>query len=580
MSDAQFIEPTSLIRHSIEACRKHFIYLIIFSIAINLLYIAPSLFMIQVYDRVLTTGGVTTLVFLLLLLLIALATLSFLDALRARLLTSASHRLDRLLSPRILAASLAEQRLPQGVRTQFLRDFDAFRGALTQAPAIAIADAPWAAIYIGVCFLIHPAIGCLALFGSLAMAALAVLNNFALTPKNKLHDQAVQAHYALQSGDATHADLGRSLGMVETMAARQQHGRNTVRRLGGKATDAATLYVGIGKFLRLALQSGTLAMGALLAIDRLISPGSMIAASILVARAYAPIEQLIGAWGPTRRAIDTYRGINMLVARDTALHTGARTVAPRGDLAIDGVLLRAAEVRRFVLYGISLTVSPGEIVGIVGASGVGKSMLAKVMVGIIRPDDGTVRMDGMPLAQWDDTAIGRARGYVPQDIGLLAGTIADNISRLDTIVHGPSAAIDADVVAAAAACGADRMIQALPDGYNTRLGANGQGISIGQAQRIAIARALYGNPSLIVMDEPNAHLDGEADDALIAALVQARARGAAIVVIAHRASLLQVADRIAVMREGRIIDIGDRYTILARLQAPAAPPTLDAEVDA
>lgn len=580
MATAHHLEPGSLVRQAIRACRVHFVYLVLFSVAINLLYIAPSIFMIQVYDRVLTTGGVSTLAFLLVLLLIALAVLAFLDSLRARLLNSASRRLDRLLSPTILAASLAEHRLPQAVRTQFLRDFDLFRSALTQTPAIAIADAPWAGIYVGVCFLIHPAIGALALFGSLAMTGLAVLNNLALTPKNKLFDKAVQNHYMLQAGDAAFADLGRSLGMVQTMAARQQHGRSAIRYHSGRATDVATFYVGLGKFLRLGLQSGTLAMGALLAVDRLISPGSMIAASILVARAYAPIEQLIGAWGPTRHAIDAYRGINMLVARNVAANATARTATPYGELALEGVLLRAPEVRRFILYGISLAVSPGEIVGIVGASGVGKSMLAKVMVGIVRPDDGVVRIDGLPISQWDEIVLGRGRGYVPQDIGLLAGTIADNISRFDTLGIKPRDVIEADVERSAAACGADRMIRALPDGYQTLLGPNGQGISIGQAQGIAIARALYGDPPLIVMDEPNAHLDGEADEALVAALVAARARNAAVVVIAHRTSLLHVADRIALMRDGRIVDIGERQLMLQRLSGNARPVSVKANAQA
>ena len=554
------------IRRAMVALRQQVLFVLVFSAAVNLLYLAPSLYMMQVYDRVLTTGGVGTLLFVSLVLIVSLAVLALLDAVRTRILTRASLRADRLLSRTILESAFGTSGEGGPRSAQLMRDFDTVRQTATGPAAVAVLDAPWAPVYIAICFLIHWVLGLLVLFGGAALVCLALLNERSQRRALKDGGDRAAALFAAHEAERQGAEAARALGMRGRLVDRHLTARSDLLDVQSGAAFSGAGYASGTKFLRLVLQSAALGIGAYLAIQRQVSPGAIIAASILTARAFAPLEQIVGAWRQIGQAQASWKSLRALL--ESVPEAGARTPlpAPEGRIAAERVSVRAPGSERVVLFDVSARFGPTEIVGVVGPSGAGKSTFARVLAGAIAPTAGTVRIDNARYADWDAEALARHVGYLPQDVQLFSGTVTENISRFSDEADAGGKAVEA-----ARQAGVHDMILRLPEGYDTRLGPQGRGLSFGQAQRIGLARALYGDPVLIVLDEPNAHLDAEGEAALVSALKSARARGATCVVVAHRAGIMSVADTIMVLRDGRLEALGPRDQVVAKL-APVPTP--------
>ncbi|GGB37918.1 type I secretion system permease/ATPase [Sphingomonas floccifaciens] len=547
-------------------CRRHFVAAAVFSALVNLLYIAPTLYMLQVYDRVVPTQGLQTLAFVTLALLLALATLALLDRIRIRLLVRAGAQLDAVLAPLVLDATLGRPDAP--FARQAIREFDALKGTLSGPGVLAVFDAPWVPIYILVCFLVHPLIGLLALAGGLVLPAIAWANERATRTRLDRAQAIANASYLNQEALLAAAESVRALGMRRAMVSRQLRHREAMLVAQTGASFQGGTYLSVTRFARLALQSLALGLGALLAVDNQISGGAIFASSFLIARALAPIEQLVGSWRPIAQARQSFRKLEALLADEPVGVDATRLPAPTGALDLEGITVINEARDSVALRSVSLRVAPGEVVAIVGPSGAGKSTLARVIAGALTPDRGTVRFDGADARDWDPEQIARHLGYLPQDSLLLAGSISENIARFAADRGEDRALIDSAVIAAAKKVGADDLIRRLPGGYDHRIAPGGRGLSAGQTQRIALARAVYDNPSILILDEPNAHLDAEGDAALLTALTQLKAEGRTILVVSHKRGILPVVDRMLVMREGAIELFGPRDAVLPKI-APA-----------
>jgi PrtD family type I secretion system ABC transporter len=559
------IELPKPLADALRSCRPHFVAAAGFSFLLNLLFLAPALYMLQVYDRVVTTGGKTTLLFITLALVIALLTLSALDAIRSRLMVRASIRLESQVAPLVLRRMLS---VGGSANVQAMRDLDTVRQTIGSPVAAALFDAPFAPIFIVVAFLLHFWIGMLALASVALLVVLAWRNQQATRKSTEGATYLLAQSHASQQSAAVQAQTVRALGMTDAMVQRQL----SLRQDGlGKLVQSQFLgsrYAAASRFFRMFVQSAALGLGALLAIAGYISSGAIIAASILLGRALQPVEALIGGWaslGATRAALAR-------LAEVMATPAGAdriRTALPRpeGHLRVENIGLRRPDGTP-ILFGITFAAEPGHVTGIIGPSGSGKSTLAKVIAGAIVPEIGTVRIDGAQRADWDQDELGRYIGYLPQEPSLFEGSIKDNISRFRRWSMDGAEDIDALAIKAAKLAGVHDLILQLPQGYDSWLGPMGAGLSAGQSQRIALARAFYGDPTMLLLDEPNAFLDAEGESALIEAIKGARSRGATILLIAHRRSVLEAADHLLVLDGGRPTMFGPSKEVVARLSAP------------
>lgn len=558
------------IHNAVAACRKHFVNAAIFSAFLNLLYLAPTLYMLQVYDRVVPTRGTVTLAMLTLIFIGAVATIALLDLVRTRLLVRASARLDRLMSSYILEALLQTSVSTNRARSAaVLREFDVFRQTMTGIGVLALFDAPWAPIYILVCFIIHPALGAMALVGAIILSVLSWLNERATSEPVKEANIRAQAAYSGIDLSLGSAGVIAALGMREAVVRRHLRERFEGTELTTDANFKSAGYSAFVKSIRLLLQSLALGLGALLAIEQQISAGAIFAASLLISRALAPIEQINGAWKNLIQSKAAYKQIVDLFERRGPVRTPTALPEPAGAIAVEGIAVTAPTNDRYLIAGVAFALNPGEMLGVIGPSGAGKSTLVKAMVGVLPVSQGAVRLDGADLRNWPQEQLGGAIGYVPQEPVLFRGTIKENISRFRTELF-PGGALDEEVVRAAQLCGAHDFIVRLPQGYDTELGWGGAGLSVGQAQRVTLARALFGNPPVVILDEPNASLDAEGEARLSQAIEVLRQRKVTLVVVAHRAGILSTADKLLFMRNGRVELFGDRDTVLAQLNG--APP--------
>jgi ATP-binding cassette subfamily C protein len=557
---------------ALRACRRHFRAAAVFSALLNLLFIAPMLYMLQVYDRVVPTQSGLTLTFLTVVLLFALATLSLLDFIRSRLLIRASVRLDRLLSRAIIDASLA--RSADGGHKgskQAVREFDKLRQALSGPGVIAAFDAPWTPIYVLVSFVIHPYLGVLALVGALTLLFLAWRNEVGTRARLQQANEAAGKAYVSHDFTASAADVVRALGMRRALVARHAAERETMTTLQTEASFASGGWSALSKFLRLVLQSAALGMGALLAIANEISPGAIFAAMFLVGRALAPIDQVIGAWRGIVDARGAYRTLSELFAQTEVDVSQTQLPPPGGQLEVEKLTVAAPGRDRPILSAVSFAVRAGDVVGILGPSGAGKSTLVRTIVGAASFEEGSIRFDGAEQRDWDPERLAWHVGYMPQEAALFAGTIKENIVRFCSAPRSDHASIDEQAVEAARLAGAHDLILRLPGGYDYRLGLGGRGLSAGQAQRVALARAVFGNPAYLILDEPNAHLDPEGDQQLVRSIAELKKRGTTILIVAHRMSVLPVIDRLLVIRDGRIELYGPREEVMRRISPATAP---------
>ena len=568
---------------AIGACRDHFRLAALLSAVVNILYLAPTIYMMQIYDRAVPTGGVTTLLWLTIVVAFALATLAILDALRARVMLRASLRLDDRLSGVILDQAMAQRSLygKVPIPQQAMREFDALRQAVAGAPAIALFDIPWTPIYILVAFLVHPAIGALAIVASLILLAITFANERANGAGGAIALQAMSSAYMAQERIAQRSEMVRALGMRRATVSRLSAERERGLRLSIRQQFANGQYASMAKFVRLLLQSVALGLGAWLAIGHQISVGSIIASSVLISRALQPIEALVGSWASIAQARQAIDSLGILLGDETsdARPKDFQLPPPRGTLDVKGVAVGAPDPNiRPLLTDISFAIKAGEFIGIIGPSGAGKSTLARVLAGALVPSSGIVRIDGADMLDWDAERLAQHIGYLPQDAALLPGTIAENISRFSVARGECSEAVTTALLAATGAAGVHDLILSLPGGYDRRIGWSGEELSAGQRQRIALARALYGNPALLVLDEPNSALDADGEGALLRAIAVVRARSGTVFMVTHRAPLLADASRLLLLVNGKLSMFGEYQEVLAALQRPVSRPILsDAE---
>lgn len=551
--------------NAVRSCRPHFLAAAGFSLLVNLLFLAPAIYMLQVYDRVVSTGGKVTLLFITLALVVALLTLSALDAIRSRLMVRASIRLENEIAPLILRRMMS---IGGTANMQAMRDLDTVRQTIASPTAAALFDAPFAPIFILVAFLIHFWIGVLALVSIGLLFLLAWRNQLATRQSVEGASLFLAQSHTSQQAVSMQAQVVRALGMTGAMVARQ----TSLRSMGvGKMVQSqfdGSRFAAASRFMRMFVQSAALGVGALLAIAGHISAGAIVAASILLGRCLQPVEALIGGWSSLSASkVALGRLADVLATPDDSERIRTALPPPEGHLRVEGVGVRRPDGLP-ILMGVTFTASPGQIVGIIGPSGSGKSTLARIIAGAVVPEIGAVRIDGAQRSDWDPDELGRHFGYLPQESSLFEGTITENISRFARWSANDGRDLDAETVKAAKLAGVHDLILKLPQGYDSRLGPSGAGLSSGQSQRIALARAFFGDPAVLVLDEPNAFLDSEGELALIEALRGTKKRGATVLVVAHRRSILESVDQLLVLEGGRPTMFGPTSEVVARLSAP------------
>jgi ATP-binding cassette subfamily C protein/ATP-binding cassette subfamily C protein EexD len=544
-------------------CRSGYLAVVGMSFAINLLILTTSVYMLQVYDRVLTGRSIPTLIYLTIIALAALLAMGLLELLRSRTLVRIATWIDRVLSPLVFARSVENAVRGASYRTDATRDLSTVCKFLGGGGILSLCDAPWMPIYLGFVFALHPFLGLVALLGAMALFTLALTNNFAT--QRTLREANTAASHLFQSGEAfmRNAEAVDGMGMIGALARRWDRSNAEVLHFQGVASDRAGWISACAKSFRLMLQIGILGVGAWLVLDNKLTAGAMIAASIVMGRALAPVEQAIGTWKQVVAAREAWKRLVALFQQPRMHSSGMPLPRPKGQLLIDNVTYAAPGSKHPVIRGISFRINAGEGLAVIGPSAAGKSTLARLLVGIHAPATGTVRLDGADVSSWNRDEFGHHVGYLPQDIELFPGTIRENIARMDEC---PNPEV---VIAAAVRAGVHEMILAFPNGYDTSIGERGVMLSGGQRQRIGLARALYGNPSLLVLDEPNSNLDAPGEQALNEAIKAAKEAGTTVVVIAHRPALMMHVDKILVLNEGRIELFGERNGILTQIQRNA-----------
>ena len=561
--------PPSDLAAALTACRGAFIGTAAISGMSNILMLTGAMFMLEVYDRVLPSRSMPTLLGLVVLVAFLYVALGLLDALRGRILARIGGSLDEMLSSRVYD-TLVRLQLRIGSRregNQPLRDLDAIRSYFSSLGPVALFDLPWVPLYLAICFAFHPLIGFTALAGAAVLIALTVLTEVLMNAPSKAATEASIARNGLAEASRRNAEALTAMGMVARMAERWGDANRKFLESQRRTSDIGGGLGAVSKVLRLMLQSAVLAVGAYLVIHQEASAGIIIAGSILSARALAPIDLAIGHWKGFVAARQGWQRLNALLSIMPARTAPMALQAPVQRLMVESVSATPPGVQKIVVQDISFKLEAGQGLGIIGPSGSGKSSLARLLVRVWQPVRGNIRLDGAALDQWAQDALGRHIGYLPQDVELLAGTVAQNIARFE-------AEPDANaVLAAARAVGVHEMIVGLPQGYSTMVGDDGSALSAGQAQRVALARAVYRDPFMVVLDEPNSHLDSEGDEALTRAILGVRERKGIVIVIAHRPSAIAGVDHILVMNQGRAQALGPKDEVLSKvLQRPDAAP--------
>jgi ATP-binding cassette, subfamily C, bacterial PrsD len=553
---------------ALRACRQAFLAIGLFSGMSNILMLTGSLFMLEVYDRVLPSRSVPTLVALLILTAGLYAAQGFIDAIRSRILVRIGDSLDEAMSMRVYDAMV---RLPlkigaKGDGSQPMRDLDSVRGFLSGAGPSAFFDLPWLPIYLGVCFLFHTYIGLTALAGAVILVILTIVTEVQTRPPTRSATQFAMARNALLEASRRNAEAITAMGMVGRIARRWGDLNRNYVASTGRASDVVGGLGAASKVLRLLLQSSILAVGAWLVIHQESTPGIIIAGSILGARALAPVDLAIANWRGFVGARQSWHRLSQLLGHLPPRTEPMPLQPPAKTLVVQNAAVCPPGEQKIVSQDLNFTLASGKALGVIGPTASGKSSLARMLVGVWTPARGTVRLDGATFDQWSQEALGRHIGYLPQDVELFPGNVAQNIARFEDPPH-PEA-----VLAAAQAAGVHELIVNLPDGYETKVGDHGSALSAGQAQRIALARALYRDPFLVVLDEPNSNLDAEGDEALTRAILGLRARGAIVIVVAHRPSAIAVVDYILVMAKGRQQQFGPKEEVLNRVIQPQGAP--------
>jgi len=560
-SSGRSADPASALRD----CRTAFIGVGIASALVNILYLTGSFFMLEVYDRVLPSRSIPSLIALCLLALLLYSFQGAFELIRGRMLVRIAGALDESLSGRIYRAVVkAPLKLKmQGDGLQALRDFDQVRAFLSGAGPAALFDLPWLPFYIAICFLFHPVIGLVAVGGGLILTLLTYLTNRGTQAPAKKAAEAASLRNAFAQSSQRNAEVVEAMGMSGRLTALWERRNTDFRDENRRTSDIGNGYGALSKVFRMALQSGVLAAGAVLVIEGQASPGIIIAGSILTARALAPVELAIGNWRGLVSARQSWQRLKELLKALPEAEKPLALPSPHERLSVEGLASGPPAAQRLIVSGVTFSVHAGSALGVIGPSASGKSSLARAILGVWPAYRGSVRLDGAALDQWDNDALGKHIGYLPQDVELFAGSVAQNICRF------AEDATSEAIVAAAKAARVNDMILRLPNGYDTEIGEGGMALSAGQRQRVALARALYGDPFLVVLDEPNSNLDAEGEQALNEAIMNVRRRGGIVVVIAHRPSALTSVDLVLMMNEGCMQAFGPKEEVLGKvLRAP------------
>lgn len=556
---------TPEMKEAFQAAKPLVVRAAVFSAVVNLLMLTGPIYMLQLYDRVLSSRSMPTLVVLTLLIVGLYAAMGVLDFVRTALVARSAARFDAKLSDAAFNAAVEGARSSGGQAGDApLKDLRTIRQAVGSSAVIAFFDAPFAPLYLLLVFLLHWALGLTALIGAGALIVLALMNERASRDSLKVALDSATASDQAMAAILRNAAATDAMGMRGALKS-IWHGHATKSQMSNaSAGDVINVYGAATKAGRMLLQSLILGVGALLVIGQATTPGVMIAASIITGRALAPVEQSIGQWRLIGAAIAAWKRLEKFLSAAPKQSEKISLPAPKGHLKVDRLYVQPALAKKPIVKGVSVEIRPGEAVGIIGPSGAGKSTLARAMVGVERVVSGEVRLDGADLLAWNRDEVGRHVGYLPQEAELFAGTVAQNIARFDPT------ATDGEIIAAAQSAGAMQVVLSLPDGFETDVGERGQRLSVGQRQRIGLARALFRDPVLVVLDEPNANLDSEGDIALLNAIVDLKKRGAAVVVVAHRPSAITAVDRLLLIVDGEQRAYGPRDEVMAKL-APGVP---------
>ena len=558
----------SVLSTALNRCRNAFIGIGVMSGMINILYLTGSFFMLEVYDRVLPSRSVPTLVGLVVLAVGLYVAQAVLDMIRGRILVRIGASLDESLSARVFD-TVARLPLKVGQRNdgmQPLRDLDSIRSFLSGLGPVALFDLPWMPFYIILCFVFHPLIGITALVGAIILVTVTVLTEYLTRAPMKEATGFAIARNGLAETSRRNAEALIAMGMLGRIAKRWEESNHSYLDGQQRVSDVAGGLGAVSKVLRMMLQSAVLAVGGYLVIYQLATGGIIIAGAIIAARALAPVDMVIANWKGLVTARQGWTRLNRLLELMPTQTAPMALQRPNRTLAVENAAVIAPGTQKVVAQDIQFTLEHGSGLGIIGPSGSGKSSVARMLVGVWTPARGKVRLDGAALDQWSSEALGPHIGYLPQDVELLAGSVAQNISRFESKPDANA------IIAAAKAAGVHELVTGLSEGYETQVGEQGTALSAGQAQRIALARALYRDPFLIVLDEPNSNLDAEGDEALTNAVLSVRARGGIIVIIAHRPSAIAGVDLLLVMNQGRQQAFGPKDAIMAKLVKPASVP--------
>ena len=546
---------------SLLICKDAFLSAAGFSLLINFLMITPSIYMLQVYDRVVTTGNLSTLLMLTLIVLLLFITMTALEWVRSQILVRVSTRLETLLNQRLFQVAFKQALYSGGQKatTQPLDDLTGLRQFLTGNGLFAFFDAPWMPIYLGILFLFHPWYGWFSVFTAILLCIVAAFTERSTSKILSEANNVSLATRGLLAKNLRNAEVIESMGMLGNIRQRWLSSAVNVLDLQAIASSRAGFLTSLSKVIRLSSQSLILGLGAYLVIEREISPGLMIGGSILMGRALAPIDIMIGSWKSFISARDQYKRLNEILRMIPADAEHMALPDPVGKLHFEHAVVTAPGGKSAILKDLSLTIEKGDIVGVVGPSGAGKSTLARAALGIWPTANGSIRLDGAEVFHWDREHLGKFIGYLPQDTELFEGTIGENIARFGDV--------DSEkVVAAAKMANVHELILRFPEGYDTVIGATSGNLSGGQRQRIGLARALYNNPVLIVLDEPNSNLDEQGEAALEQALVQLKQQQTTVLMITHRNNVLSKVDKLLILNEGALVAYGPRDQVIAYIQ--------------
>jgi len=557
-------QPDTVLTRAVKDGRNPLLVAFGFSLVGNLLYLAMPLFTYQIYGRVLTSGSSATLWVLTLATLFVFVISSVIDDFRARILINYGVVLDQRVSGRLFSALFdAALRGEPGGRAQALRDLDTFRQTLTGVGAAALFDMPWIPVFLVILWVVDPLVGGVTTAGAVVLFLLALAQERATRPAHKEANDAALRSYAFTDAALRNGEVVRAMGMLPRLGGAWARHRGVAIERGADASETNNAFSDTIKAVRMGMQILVIALGAYLIIKGEIHSGMLFANMILASRALAPIEKLVGSWDQLNNGARAYERVTALLTKAEPLVSVTSLPTPRGRLAVEGVAFAPIGSPKPTLLGVSFALEAGETLGVIGPSGAGKSTLARLLVGIWKPMQGAVRLDGADVFTWDRADFGRHVGYLPQDTELFAGTVRANIARFR------EDASDEDVVRAAQMAGVHDLILRLPKGYDTDIGESGVVLSAGQRQRVGLARTLFGDPAFLVLDEPNASLDSDGENALMAALEAMKAKGATIVIVSHKPGIFRMADKVLMLRDGRAEMFGPRDQVMARLLKPA-----------